>query len=154
MLPLLTVVLNAVLAPILIAGWGSHVPLGVAGAGLASTVSIACGVILLWVYFARLEHFVALHPGQWRPRAKTLQRILAIGLPAGGEFFMMFIILVFIYWAIRGFGPGAQAGTGVAFRVMQAIFVPVLAIALELGLHARGDAAVSVAVGGARSILH
>jgi Na+-driven multidrug efflux pump len=56
-------------------------------------------------------------------------RLLAIGLPAGGEFFMMFVILVFIYWIIRGFGTGAQAGTGVAFRVMQAIFVPVLAIA-------------------------
>jgi Na+-driven multidrug efflux pump len=122
-------VLNAVLAPILIAGWGTHFPLGVAGAGLASTVSIACGVVFLWVYFARLEHYVALHPAQWRPRAKTLLRLLAIGLPAGGEFFMLFVILVFIYWVIRGFGPGAQAGTGVAFRVMQAIFVPVLAIA-------------------------
>jgi putative MATE family efflux protein len=126
---MLTVVLNAVLAPILIAGWGLHFPLGVAGAGLASTISIACGVIFLWVYFARLEHYVALNPAQWRPRARTLMRVLAIGLPAGGEFFMMFVILVFIYWAIRGFGPGAQAGTGVAFRIMQAIFVPVLAIA-------------------------
>src|SRR5260221_326220 len=86
---MLTVVLNAVLAPILIAGWGTHVPLGVAGAGFASTVSIACGVIFLWVYFARLEHYVALHPAQWRPRSKTLMRLLAIGLPAGGEFFMM-----------------------------------------------------------------
>lgn len=126
---MLTVVLNVVLAPILIAGWGTHFPLGVAGAGLASTVSIACGVVFLWVYFARLEHYVALHPAQWRPRARTLMRLLAIGLPAGGEFFMMFVILVFMYWIIRGFGPGAQAGTGVAFRVMQAIFVPVLAIA-------------------------
>jgi Na+-driven multidrug efflux pump len=126
---MLTVVLNAVLAPILIAGWGTHFPLGVAGAGFASTVSIACGVIFLWIYFARLEHYVALHPAQWRPRARTLMRLLAIGLPAGGEFFMMFVILVFVYWIIRSFGPGAQAGTGVAFRVMQAIFVPVLAIA-------------------------
>jgi len=32
----LTVVLNAALAPVLIAGWGTGVPLGVAGAGFAS----------------------------------------------------------------------------------------------------------------------
>jgi Na+-driven multidrug efflux pump len=42
---------------------------------------------------------------------------------------MMFIIMAFIYWVIKGFGPAAQAGSGVAFRVMQAIFVPVLAVA-------------------------
>jgi Na+-driven multidrug efflux pump len=32
----LTVILNAVLAPVLIAGWGTGYPMGVAGAGLAS----------------------------------------------------------------------------------------------------------------------
>ena len=95
---MLTVVLNVVLAPILIAGWGTHIALGVAGAGLASSVSIACGVIFLWIYFVRLEHYVALDPLQCRPRARTLMRLLAIGLPAGGEFFMMFVITVFIYW--------------------------------------------------------
>jgi Na+-driven multidrug efflux pump len=64
-----------------------------------------------------------------RARLQTLRRILNIGLPAGGEFFMMFVIIVFIYWAIRNFGPAAQAGTGIGFRVVQAVFLPVLAIA-------------------------
>ena len=125
----LTVVLNTVLAPILIAGWGTHRPLGVAGAGLASTVAIAGGVACLWLYFVRLEHYVALRPALWGPRVPTIGRILNIGLPAGGEFFMMFVIMVAIYWSIRGFGPAAQAGAGVGFRVMQAFTLPVLAIA-------------------------
>ena len=34
-----TVVLNAVLAPVLIAGWGTGMPLGVFGAGLASSIA-------------------------------------------------------------------------------------------------------------------
>lgn len=126
---MLTVVLNTILAPVLIAGWGTHVPLGVAGAGLASTLAIAAGVVFLWVYFVKLEHYVALSPALWRPHPRTLGRILNIGLPAGGEFFMMFLIMLVIYWAIRGFGPAAQAGAGVGFRVMQAFFLPVLAIA-------------------------
>jgi len=46
-----TVLANVVLAPVLIAGWGSGHPLGVAGAGLASSVSIGLGVILLGLYF-------------------------------------------------------------------------------------------------------
>ncbi len=40
----LTVLLNAILAPVLIAGWGTGRPMGVAGAGLASTIAVAVGV--------------------------------------------------------------------------------------------------------------
>lgn len=125
----LTVVLNTVLAPVLIAGWGTHHPLGAAGAGLASSIAVAAGVVLLWIYFARLEHYVKLDAALLKPRAPLVRRILNVGLPAGGEFFMMFVILGVIYWVIRGFGPAAQAGFGVGGRVMQALFLPVMAIA-------------------------
>jgi putative MATE family efflux protein len=126
---MLTVILNTVLAPVLIAGWGTHHPLGTAGAGLASSIAVAFGVVFLWIYFARLEHYVGLRPDQWGPRLPVIRRILNVGLPAGGEFFMMFVILGVIYWVIRGFGPAAQAGFGVGARVMQALFLPVMAIA-------------------------
>ena len=129
---MLTVILNTVLAPVLIAGWGTHHPLGAAGAGLASSISVAFGVAFLWIYFLRLEHYVGLRPDQWRPRLPLIRRILNVGLPAGGEFFMLFVILGVIYWVIRGFGPAAQAGFGVGGRVMQALFLPVMAIAFAV----------------------
>jgi putative MATE family efflux protein len=126
---MLTVILNTILAPVLIAGWGTHHPLGTAGAGLASSIAIAAGVLFLWVYFARLEHYVGLHARLWRPHADVIRRILNVGMPAGGEFFMLFVIIGVIYWVIRGFGPAAQAGFGVGARVMQALFLPVMAVA-------------------------
>jgi putative MATE family efflux protein len=126
---MLTVVVNIVLAPVLIAGWGTHYPLGAAGAGLASSIAIAVGVLLLWIYFVRLEHYVGLSSKLWRPQWATIRRILNIGLPAGGEFFMMFVILGVIYWVIRDFGPAAQAGFGIGGRMMQALFLPVMALA-------------------------
>jgi Na+-driven multidrug efflux pump len=52
----LTVLLNAILAPILIAGWGTGRPLGVMGAGLASTISVFAGVVIMLLYFRKLEH--------------------------------------------------------------------------------------------------
>lgn len=125
----LTVVLNTIFAPILIAGWGTHHSFGVAGAGLATTLAIAVGVVFLWVYFHRLEHFVALDSKQWTPHFATWKRILNIGLPAGGEMLMIFVVIAAAYWAIRGFGPAAQAGFGVGSRLMQAIFLPAMAIA-------------------------
>jgi Na+-driven multidrug efflux pump len=42
---------------------------------------------------------------------------------------MMVVVMVTIYWTIRHFGPAAQAGFGIGYRVMQAFFLPVLAIA-------------------------
>ena len=126
---MLTLVLNIALAPILIAGWGTGRPLGVAGAGLASSISIAAGVALMAVYFARLEKYVALHGEQWRPRLDTWKRMLAIGLPAGGEFALMFVFMGTVFWIIRDFGAAAQAGFGVGSRVMQSIFLPAMAIA-------------------------
>jgi putative MATE family efflux protein len=126
---MLTVLLNTVLAPVLIAGWGTHHPLGVAGAGLASTLAIIAGNVFLSVYFARKEHYVSLQARLMNPHAGTLGRILGIGLPAGGELFMMVVVMVTIYWTIRHFGPAAQAGFGIGYRVMQAFFLPVLAIA-------------------------
>jgi putative MATE family efflux protein len=125
----LSVVLNTIFAPILIAGWGTHHPFGVAGAGLATTLAIAIGVVFLWVYFHRLEHFVALDSKQWKPDFATWKRILNIGLPAGGEMLMIFVVIAAAYWAIRAFGPAAQAGFGVGSRLMQAIFLPAMAIA-------------------------
>ena len=129
----LTVVINIILAPILIAGWGTGRPLGVAGAGLASSLAISVGVVLLWLYFHRLEHYVALDRTQLMPKLAQWKRILHIGLPAGGEMALMFVYIAVIYWVIRNFGAVAQAGFGVGSRVMQAIFLPAMAIAFAAG---------------------
>ncbi|MEJ0048474.1 MAG: MATE family efflux transporter [Rhodospirillales bacterium] len=127
---MLTILLNIVLAPVLIAGWGTGYAMGVAGAGLASSLSIAVGVLLMSVYFFRLEHYVGFDTSQWLPKPATWGRILNIGLPAGGEFFLMFLYNTMLYWIIRDFGASAQAGFGIGGRVMQGAFMPVMAIAL------------------------
>ncbi|HME40146.1 MAG TPA: MATE family efflux transporter [Steroidobacteraceae bacterium] len=124
-----TVILNAVLAPVLIAGWGTHHPMGVAGAGLASSVSVGVGVVLMALYFHRLEKYVAFDSSAWRPQLATWGRLLRIGLPAGGEFALMFLYMAVIYWIIRRFGPDAQAGFGIGQRVMQSMFLPAMAVA-------------------------
>ena len=128
----LTVALNVVLAPVLIAGWGTGHPLGVMGAGLASSISVAIGVAILIVYFVSLERYVSFTPAQWSPHVPTCRRLINIGLPAGGEFALMFVILVVLYSAIRQFGADAQAGIGIGLRVSQAIFLPAMAVAFAV----------------------
>ena len=123
-----TVLLNTALAPVLIAGWGTGHPLGVAGAALASSIATALGVVLLAIYFVRFEHYVRFDRAHLRPRLATWGRMINVGLPAGGEFALLAIYVAVVYWIIRDFGVAAQAGFGVGMRITQMIFVPALAI--------------------------
>jgi putative MATE family efflux protein len=129
MVQVVTVVLNAVLAPVLIAGWGTGYKMGVAGAGLASSIAIFVGVIMLTLYFHRLEKYVSFNSEQWSPQWAIWGRLLRVGLPAGGEFALMFLFMAVMYWIIRRFGPDAQAGFGVGMRIMQSMFLPAMAVA-------------------------
>jgi Na+-driven multidrug efflux pump len=76
---------------------------------------------------------VHFNTGLWRPRFAVWGRMLNIGLPAGGEFALMFVYMAVIYWVIRDFGSAAQAGFGIGTRLMQAIFLPAMAIAFATG---------------------
>ena len=125
----LTVAVNAVLAPILIAGWLTGHPFGVAGAGLASSIATLAGFVASGLMFNRIQPHLHFHVSQLMPRLAVWRRIAAVGLPASGEFLIMFIIGTSVFWIIRGFGAEAQAGFGIASRVMQSIFLPAMAVA-------------------------
>ncbi|GAB4187291.1 MAG: MATE family efflux transporter [Wenzhouxiangellaceae bacterium] len=124
-----TVLINILLAPVLISGWLTGHPLGTAGAGLASSIAIACGVLFLFIYFIRSQQQLRFNPALFAPRISLWLRMLRIGLPAGGEFALMFIYVGVVYWLISDFGRDAQAGFGIGFRVMQLLFLPAVAIA-------------------------
>ena len=127
------VVLNIILAPILIAGWGPGPALGVLGAALATSLSAGFGLAMLVYYFIKLEKYVFFNLGLWRPRFPLWARMLNIGLPAGGEMLLLFVYFSAVYYLIQGFGATAQAGFSIGGRVMQSIFMPTMAIAFAVG---------------------
>jgi len=127
-----TVVINAILAPILVMGFLTGHAFGVAGAGLASTIAALFGMAALAVMFNRAQKYMHLHSAA-RPKWLVWKRIIAIGLPATGEFGVIFITTAVAYWAIRGFGAQAQAGYGIGARTMQAVFLPAMAVAFATG---------------------
>ena len=124
-----TVLVNAALAPVPVGGWGTGVSLGPAGAGWASTIAVLLGNVMIAIYFARLEKYVAFDRSQVAPRLATWKRMLVIGIPAGGEFVLLAVYVALIYWIIRPFGAAAQAGFGLGSRLMQSIFLPAMAVA-------------------------
>ncbi|MFT3925876.1 MAG: MATE family efflux transporter [Myxococcales bacterium] len=128
----LSVLFNMILAPFLIFGWFGTKPLGVAGAALSTLVATLAAVIGLSVYLARGGSSLRVSFADWRPDFSVWRRMLSIGLPAGTEFVFISLNMGVIYAAMKKFGPEAQAGFGIGSRVMQAGFMPAVAISFSV----------------------
>ena len=129
---ILSVLLNIVLAPLLIFGIGPWPKLGVTGAALATFISILVADMLMVIYFEKKYHYLRFRFPLLRPHTKIWGGMLRIGVPAGAEFLLLFVYIMLVYAIIRGFGPAAQAGFGIGARVMQALFLPVVALSFAV----------------------
>jgi len=127
-----TVVLNMILAPFLIFGWVTHRPMGVAGAALATLVAVIVATVWMGCYFLPKDSYLKFNRRDWKPRLDLWGAMLRIGLPAGAEFALMSVYLFVIYVLARPFGAGAQAGFGIGMRVIQAGFMPVVALGFSV----------------------
>jgi putative MATE family efflux protein len=124
-----TIIVNIVLAPVLIFGWGIGHAFGVAGAAMATFIAILGGVVAMIAYFEHEKSHFRIRVEQWPPQFALWGGILKIGVPAGGEFVLLAFYLTLVYVIIKPFGSAAQAGFGVGGRVMQSLFLPAIAIA-------------------------
>ncbi|HEY0809242.1 MAG TPA: MATE family efflux transporter [Longimicrobiales bacterium] len=126
-----SVVINMILAPFLIFGWGTGKAFGVAGAAMSSLIAIVIAIFWLASYFKR-EEFLRIEVHTWKPRLDTWKRMLAIGVPTGFEFVMSSVYMFLVYAALRQFGAAAQAAFGIGMRVVQACFMPVVALGFSV----------------------
>jgi MATE family, multidrug efflux pump len=123
-----TILINIVLAPVLIFGWGTGVALGVGGAAIATLIAVAIGTAWMTLYFLPADAYLKFSPVQMNPRVRLWGSLLKIGLPAGAEFALLTVYLIIVYVVSRPFGASAQAGFGIGIRVVQACFMPVVAL--------------------------
>src|SRR5205085_5353764 len=128
----ISVVLNMVLAPFLIFGIGPWPKLGVTGAALATFISILVADLLVIWYFEKKYRYLRFRFQLFKPQIKIWSAMLRIGVPAGAEFVLLFFYILIVYFIIRNFGPAAQAGFGVGARIMQALFLPVVALSFAV----------------------
>lgn len=127
-----SVVLNMILAPILIFGWLTGHPFGVAGAAMATFIATVAAVVGLGLYLKRKATYFRVKFADWKPDFLLWRKLLGIGLPAGSEFGVMTTLMLVIYGIISSFGAEAQAGFGIAIRIMQSGFMPAVCVSFAV----------------------
>jgi putative MATE family efflux protein len=127
-----SVLVNMVLAPFLIFGWVTGHAYGVAGAAMSSLIAVVVAVVWFATYFLPKDSYLRFVRADLKPRFALWRKMLAIGLPAGFEFAMMGVYLVVVYALARPFGAAAQAGFGIGQRVIQAMFMPAVALGFSV----------------------
>ena len=123
-----TIIVNIILAPLLIFGWGPFPEMGVAGAALATFIAIVVGIVWISFYFIDAKAYLRFHFASWRPQLRVWWEMLKIGLPAGAEFALMGIYMAVIYAITKPFGAAAQGGFTIGLRIVQSAFLPVVAL--------------------------
>ena len=127
-----SVLINMVLAPFLIFGWGTGRVFGVAGAAMSSLIAVVVAVVWFATYFLPKKSYLRFVRADLKPRLALWRKMLSIGLPSGFEFAMMGVYLVVVYSIARPFGAAAQAGFGIGQRVIQAMFMPAVALGFSV----------------------
>jgi putative MATE family efflux protein len=130
---LATVLLNIVLAPFLIFGWVTGVPLGVGGAALSTLIAIVLGFTGMLIHVIRSPEYFSTAKDAWRVQLGVWRRITVIGLPSGLELGLMAAYMAAVMGLLQAFGSAQQAGFGIGMRLLQAGMMPSMAVCFAAG---------------------
>lgn len=122
-----TLVLNAVLAPVLITGAHFFPPLGIAGTALSTIISNIVGAAVYFVIWDT-HHLSEVAPFRFKPHFDTLRRIIGVGFPLSLQMLIVSSSFLFILSLANGFGQTVTAGFGIGSRVDQFAFLATFAV--------------------------
>ncbi len=117
-------IINIILDPLLIFGWGPIPALGIKGAAIATTIGRGIGVIMQFYLLFRGKHRVSLMPGSLIPDWKIIRQLLQLASGATGQYLIATSSWIILVRVISLFGSQAVAGYTIAIRVMMFMMLP------------------------------
>jgi putative MATE family efflux protein len=123
-----TVILNIVLDPFLIFGWGPFPRLGIEGAAIATVFARGSAMVVGMAIMLRGTRGVRIRLGEMWPDLGYLPRILRIGVPASLENTGRAVSVNLLLFIVGMFSTAVIAAFGVGIRVFSLIFMPAIAV--------------------------
>ncbi|CAM3049704.1 MATE family efflux transporter [Pseudoalteromonas distincta] len=123
--------INAILDPILIFGFGPIPALGIQGAAIASVIAWAVAVIIILYILMFKKRLLSLKAGK-QTVVGAIRKILKIGLPAAGANMLTPVAMAVMTAIVAHHGPEAVAAFGVGSRIESIASILVLALSMTL----------------------
>lgn len=123
--------INAVLDPILIFGFGPVPALGIQGAAIASVVAWSVAVVIILYILVVKKRLLSLKAGK-QTVTGAIRKILKIGLPAAGANMLTPVAMAVMTALVAHHGPEAVAAFGVGSRIESIASILVLALSMTL----------------------
>ena len=117
-------ILNMILDPILIFGWGPISPMGVKGAAIATNIGRAAGVLYQLYYLSGEKGIIKIHKENIKIDWSIISRLLKVSAGNIGQFLISTASWLFMARIIVTFGSAAFAGYQFAIRVIIFTILP------------------------------
>lgn len=128
----ITVVINAIIAPFLIFGIGPFPELGMRGAGLATALSQISGTAIALTALVRGWTNIHLDFTQFRLDAGLLRRVAKQGLPASLQMLSVSLNRAAIFAIVAGFGTNVTAAYTLGLNIDMMVFMSVFAMGIAV----------------------
>jgi putative MATE family efflux protein len=132
MIVLGTVILNFLLDPLFIFGWGPISAQGVRGAALATVGTQAIAALLGMLVFLRGRHGIQLSWRGFRMDFPYIKRAFFLGLPGSVELSTRALGLIVMSFIVASFGTVTIAAYGVGSTVLQVITIPAMGLSMAV----------------------
>lgn len=127
---LTAVILNLILDPFFIFGFGSFEGMGVAGAAIASVITQAVSMIIgLWILL-KGKRGIKIRFSEMKWDFEWTKRMFQIGIPASFEQSARAGAMTMLVALVTSFGSGAVAAYGIGARVLSLVVIPALGFAI------------------------
>lgn len=124
--------LNAILAPLLVFGFGPIPTMGMSGAGLATALSQLCGAA--WGFYEAFGGKAAMTLPRKLPvpQLSTLRSIVALGVPSSLQFVAVSVARVAMAGIANTFGTSVAAAYTLGLKVDFFVYMPIFAVGVAL----------------------
>lgn len=125
-----TVLLNLVLDPFFIFGYGPIRGIGVAGAALASIITQGISAVVgLWILF-RGSYGIKIKLSQMKPDFKWIKKLFVLGIPSSLDQSSRAAGMTLMVMLVTSYSSEIVAAYGVGARILSLVIVPALGFAM------------------------